>query len=131
MGAFGKSISKSAVLTSYTTPFALFCGKKKKKTENVHGIVLNNEGFNFVKSGTQKTLFSLLIGHFVFLPRLTAFNFPLIDVIIKLHRRVSICQKKLDLIFIAVINFTRSLALKSNGKENVVRKGTIYNRFQR
>lgn len=43
-----------------------------KITENIHGIDLfNDEDFNFVKSGTEKKTFqsfSLLIGHFAFLP---------------------------------------------------------------
>jgi len=46
----------------------------------------------------------------------------------KFYRRVSVCQNKLDLIFIAVINFTSSFALKPNDKENVEKKSTIYNR---
>ena len=45
-----------------------------KITENIHGIDLfNHEGFDFAKSGTEKKKktfqsFSLLIGHFAFLP---------------------------------------------------------------
>lgn len=105
-----------------------------KITENIHGIDLfNHEGFDFAKSGTEKKKktfqsFSLLIGHFAFLPWLT-FNLPLTDVVIKFHRRVSVCQNKLDLIFIAVINFTSSFALKPNDKENVEKNSTIYNRY--
>ena len=70
--------------------------------------------------------FLLLIGHFAFLPWLT-FNLPLIDVVIKFHRRVSVCQNKLDLIFILVINFTSSFALKPNDKENVEKNSATYN----
>ena len=70
--------------------------------------------------------FLLLIGHFAFLPWLT-FNLPLIDVVIKFHRRVSVCQNKLDLIFILAINFTSSFALKPNDKENVEKNSAIYN----
>lgn len=40
---------------------------------------------------------------------------------------MSVCQNKLDLIFILVINFTSSFALKPNDKENVEKNSAIYN----